>query len=89
MPEIEAHLRTLCRFAEQLGVVAGRGSMDYLHAALADVAAAHVGELKRTELVRLYQSIRAQIESAFTESLKKPNATGASEVPDAGSVAGG
>ena len=63
--------------------------MDYLHAALADVGAAHVGDLKRTELIRLYQSIRAQIEAVFTESLKKPNATDASEVPDAGSVGGG
>ena len=72
MSEIETLLRSMCRVAERLDIVHGRGNRDFLHAALADVGARHVTELKRSELVNLARSLRSEVGVRFTESLSRP-----------------
>lgn len=67
MPEVEARLRTLCRLAGELGIVHGRGGVDYLHSALADVGAAHVSDLRKAELGRLTTALRHEISDRFAE----------------------
>lgn len=69
MIDVETRIRTMCRIAERLKVVGGRGDRDYLHAALADVGAKHVIELKRAELVRLVRSLQSDIGDRFIQAL--------------------
>ena len=65
MPQIETRIRTMCRLGELVGAVHGRGRLDYLHCMLAQVSAAHVGDLRRAELVSIAATIRTQISDGF------------------------
>lgn len=78
MSDIESLLRALVRMAERLGVVSGRGGRDFLHAALMDVGAQHVSDLRRTELVNLTSSLRSEIGAKFVTWIDDDD----SEMPD-------
>ena len=71
MTVIEAQLRGACRIAEELGIVHGRGEIDFLHTVLADAGVAHVSELKRAGLVNLMESIRKEIGGKFPAYLEE------------------
>ena len=71
MTETEAQLRGACRIAEKLGIVYGRGEIDYLHTVLADAGVAHVSELKRAGLINLMESVRKHIGGKFPAYLEE------------------